>query len=500
MNTLQIKINSFKKQNKVFINEMPVSLNSEFMNYYSKSIDNVIDKLFETAEIEFNDYYNVEFYGNKYEQALAILASKKSTLCDNISCGFPSVNLNLQDRLALVKPFKNSIYVDIQLLTNEEGIELPKNDCLTYANESTNNLIVSDDLDFIKANLTQKDKVAFYIDGESQMYGKNYVIGCQKNEVHEYIQDYLATCYINPVIHEVVKNVKDISSEVNIADCTEPYYYVGNNITLTKGEEYILPIYSHPENSSLENIKISSKNTIVSIEGLKIKAEEKGSSYIEIFNDAPIPFATIKIDVVIRNFVEQIELDVKTSSNIVRTGTNYDFSVSTFPNDAVNQNELRIEVDDSSIAHIESNKLIINKAGEFNLIAKCSQVIVKKTFTAKNKIEKISLSSIPKKIYIGDVFEIQTKTSPDNLYDDSYKWITSDSSIAVVGKDNSGKEFIKINGIGEATISCISNDDEKVFDTVRIASESTFNKRSKAQPFVYLGIFILIFMFIYFLF
>ena len=489
MNSIAIKVNSFKTQNEILVNGNPVAMNSEFMNYYSKPIVNVVDKLFETAEIEFNDYFNVEVYGNKFEQALVALMAKKFDLCENVALYAPTVNLSLSERLSLIAPYANSaLSIGVTLCTDNAAVALPVIDNLRFVENPSSRVIVSDDMDFIRSQMDENNRVAFLIGGESRKHGKSYIIGCTADEVPELIQGYLATCFVNPMIHKVVQTVSDASCEANIADCVEPYFYIAPELQINVGDTCTLPLFCYPKESILTNIRTQAKGSSVELDGLTVKGIGGGTSAVELFNNSPIPFATVKVEVIAHNLSKRIDLAINTDSNILRTGTSYDLTATVYPADAEDIGSLKIEVSDKHIAHIDGDKLIVDKPGTFNLIAKTSQTSVEHSFLAKSRIEKIKLSDAPKKIYIGDVFEIHATVSPADVYDGSYKWTTSDNSVAVVGKDGNGRELVKIKGVGKATISCISTDDETVVDTIDIYAESTFNKRGHSQTFLFIGV------------
>ena len=489
MNSIAIKINSFKTQNEILINGQPVAMNSEFMNYYSKPLVNVVDKLFETAEIEFNDYFAVEAYGNKFEQALISLIAKKFDLCESVALCDPNVNIGMASRLSLIEPYANlPLTIGLQLCTDNISVALPSIDSLEFVHQPDNRIIVSDDMDFIRSQMDEHNRVAFLVGGESQKHGKSYIIGCTTADVNELIQDYIASRFVNPLIHKIVQSLDDASSEGNLADCTEPYYYIASELQLNAGESCSLPLCSYPKDDNNSQLRVLVKGDAVEADGLIIKGINNGTAIVEIFNNSPIPCATTKVKVISHNLIKEIELSLDAPSLTLRTGTSYDISINLYPEEAEDKGTLKIDVSDKRIAHIENGKLFVDAPGVFELTAATAQVATKLTLTAKNKIEKIKLSNAPKKIYIGDVFEINATVSPADLYNGTYRWMTSNKEVAVVGKDNNGRELVKIKGVGSATISCIAEDDETILDTMEINAESTFNKHGHSQTFLFIGV------------
>lgn len=489
MNSIAIKINSFKTQNEVLVNGKPVALNSEFMNYYSKPIIGVVDKLLETAEIEFNDYFDIDVYGNKFEQALVTLVAREFELCQSVTTHDTVVSLGLSDRIALVTAHTgNLMTVGIQLCSDNAMVTLPQISGLQYTDTAEHKVIVSDDLDFIMSNIDNRNRIAFLIGGESRKHGKSYIVGCTATEVEGLIRDYIATCFVNPMIHQIVQSVQDLTSKVRLADCTEPYYYIKAELQMNTSEVMDLPLFSYPEGSDRSCIRLVIKGTSVSADGLRITALSSGNSIIEVYNNAPIPFASVRVSVVSHSYVQRISICVDAPSDMLRTGTSYPLSISCEPVDAEDVSTLHLEISNKKIAHISEGKLVVKKAGIFEITATTSQSKVVNRYTAKNKATKLTLSKPPKKIYIGDMFEVRATLSPNDLFDSSYRWTTSDKNVAVVGKNQDGQEFVKIKGVGNAVITCVSNDDETVMDTMEIRSDSTFNKMGHSQTFLFIGV------------
>ena len=495
MNSATIKIDSYKNHNTILLDGKPVQINSELMNYYSKPIISVADKILATIESEYNDHFAIEVFGNTFEQALFLSLSKKSedSFCEHCTVRNPIINLPTEQRLALIADYlPDNTSVPMSLITDIQALWFPQYDKLFYNEEDAIRLVVSADVDFIRENAKQKD-IIIAVDCDAailKQFKKNCAVVCSSSDVQNVVNDCVNTCFINPLIAKTVAdNYLEHNAEKGIACLTQPLYFAKNEIKLEGGDCFELPLQSIPVDADKSHITITLKGTTAKIENNKITGSGNGTSEISLFDDCPIPFSVINVAVRTYNFVKNITIDIDADSDVLCAETEYKTNITFEPENAEDIDSLEIEITDPDVAEYKDGKIIIKQAGEFGILAKTTEANALVSLIAKSKIKEIKLSEPPKRIYIGDTFEVTVSTTPKETYNSKYKWVTSNPNVAVVGVDKDGREMIKANGVGRTTITCISTDDENIFASMEIFSDSTFNKRNRKQIFRFFGAF-----------
>lgn len=488
MNSAVLKINSILNQNIFLIEDKPVALNSEVMNYYSKPVVDIADRIFDTLESVFNDSFVLKVYGNKFEQVLFNTLSARYDLCDNCISAECEVNIPFNQRIKELGDVVNQIVADCELITDLKNIQLPVFEKVKFSQSGLNRIIVSNDLSFIHDNITVTDKIAFLVDGESTKKGKTIIIGCTADEINELIEDYICTTILNPQLGSYSTSIADSKDKRNLIFCTERYFYCDNIITIETQETVKLPIKSYPENAPLNELTAVARNGKVSINGLNITGVNSGNDVIELCYNSPIPFATVSVNIVEYNPVKEIILELDSDSDVLCAGEKYKLDVLLNPSNADDKDTLVIKTSNEDVAEYRDGYVYVKKSGKFSILANTTEANSTLSFVVKDKIESIKISEPPEKIYIGDVFEIKVKTFPQDAYNSKYKWISSDKSVAIVGMDKTGRELIKVTGVGEAEISCVSVDDESVCDSIKFFSDSTFNKERRKQTVLFFGV------------
>ena len=83
-------------------------------------------------------------------------------------------------------------------------------------------------------------------------------------------------------------------------------------------------------------------------------------------------------------------------------------------------------------------------------------------------------------LYVGQTESISVLVEPNNCFDSSYEWKSSDKSVAIVDKLDDGQTVIRATGIGNCTLTCIAKEGG-CSTTCNILVESTFKKRENAH-------------------
>ena len=83
-------------------------------------------------------------------------------------------------------------------------------------------------------------------------------------------------------------------------------------------------------------------------------------------------------------------------------------------------------------------------------------------------------------LYVGQTESISVLVEPNNCFDSSYEWKSSDKSVAIVDKLDDGQTVIRATGIGNCTLTCIAKEGG-CSTTCNVLVESTFKKRENAH-------------------
>ena len=249
-------------------------------------------------------------------------------------------------------------------------------------------------------------------------------------------------------------------------------------------------INSLPENVHTGRISLRLKgDCIVPVKGLTFHAEKKGLSAIEILTDSPIPAAVINVEVQEFNYVKSISIGVAEGLTTLCVGRRYKLNIELSPDNAEDAASLAVKTSDNRIAEYRDGFIEVKSVGDFRITATTTDVESTLDLSAKNKVSKIALSTVPKEMFPGDIFEIKTAVYPADAFDSRYKWITGNKNVAVVGRTEDGRIMIKAVGTGTTTISCVSADDQTVRESVDVAVASTFSRKGTRQSLLFLAAF-----------
>lgn len=479
MNKATLKVDSFAGTNTVLINGQPVGVNSDFINYYAKPIISAAGKILETIEAEFNDEFELDVYGNLYERTFLASVCGEYELCTVCRTHETQVSLSTTKRLGMLGiGAENPVEIPFALITDSAQVRLPQYPGIRFVETGKNGLVVSNDIDFIKANIKGQTSVVFLIGGRNQKIGKTVVIGVEADQAEELVCSYIDSTAINAVINSVAR-AREGDRGVVLANRTEPYFYADEQIELSCGEKRTLPVRTIPEGIGLDGVTARVNGNSAQVDKLTVEGIAPGKSTVELFCGSPFPFASISASVIQHTFVTDIDIALTSETQSLCEGKLYPISVSLQPKDAEDVDTLAVTVSNPDIAEVQGNKLLVKAPGVFEIVAKTNRASASVSFTAEPSIKALNLCSLPSEFHISDIFELNVEVVPENAYDKRYKWVTSDRSVAVVGVSKDGRELLKATGIGSATIQCISLDDESVTSVVDVKVVSAMEKDEK---------------------
>lgn len=105
-----------------------------------------------------------------------------------------------------------------------------------------------------------------------------------------------------------------------------------------------------------------------------------------------------------------------------------------------------------------------------------SSISVKVLPNIRNIVSTVTQSHL----YVGQTESISVLVEPNNCFDSSYEWKSSDKSVAIVDKLDDGQTVIRATGIGNCTLTCIAKEGG-CSTTCNVLVESTFKKRENAH-------------------
>ena len=147
-----------------------------------------------------------------------------------------------------------------------------------------------------------------------------------------------------------------------------------------------------------------------------------------------------------------------------------------YPNDADDREDLIWECANEQVVDISKDGTI-TAVGAGNCRISLSSKNVKQfiEITVKVQIDSIELSLSDYECYIGDKREIEVFMEPQEAYDMSYVWRTTDKNIAVLEIDQEEIVYVHAVGIGSCTVY-IESGDGNASEKFNIKVKSTFEK------------------------
>lgn len=244
------------------------------------------------------------------------------------------------------------------------------------------------------------------------------------------------------------------------------------SLTLIEGEEETLVVTINPSNAADKTIKWTSSDTSVATVDAdgKVTAVSKGTATIKAeANDGSGKYAMCSITV--KRLVSSITLD-KTSIVLYRGTSNVTETITATvaPSDANNTN-ISWSSSDTSVVSVSTSGNVTGKApGKATITAEAqdgSGVKASCEIEVRQYVTGITLDKTSLSLLVGQNATISvTSVLPDNAYDKTISWTSSDD--AIVSVDNSGKMMAKAKG--KATIKAIANDGSGVFATCSVVT------------------------------
>lgn len=494
MNTVKLKLNPFKADNIVSINDRPLSPYSELNNYIKEPLLTWADVFFDAAEREINDEFEFTVIADDFESMFLQDMSTSYNYCRTCLRGNFEIATPLYERLAVVSKVANKYGLQInpskvkfavapnaQVDLTHDQIELVGPEKATFYicdHTSNNNDLSSLDTSIV---IQPSDKVSLSKVGPAKYLwevpnDKLKTIICAAVDhfsvapvIIEAANELIQSDKVNPEDKQLIRHAIEIDGYVQIRD-PEP---------IEVGKVCSLEYKTFPENLDTPNIRIVPSTTdYITINGLMIEAKAPGITHIDIYvGEKNIPVARKVVSTYHNNMVQDIELTAPS----VTIGVGHELQISAVltPLDADDANLVEWSVNNHEVATInDDGKLLAHAAGQVVVTASTTRVSKQIQIEICPCASKVELSCEKCQLFVGQTQPISVSIEPQNCFSAEYTWKTSDKAVATVVSQDDGALAIRATGIGECTISFVANEGgAAAVCTVRV--ESTFKKNEK---------------------
>ncbi len=188
-----------------------------------------------------------------------------------------------------------------------------------------------------------------------------------------------------------------------------------------------------------------------------VKALKKGETILKVTSEQN-PDAFKEIKVIVKKAVTQIKLD--SAEKTLYSGESFTLNATVLPEDA-NEKSVIWKSSDENIAKVEKGKVTAIAGGEAVITAVSAdneKVTAQCKITVRQLPSHIELSAESKTLNVGDRYTLAATVKPDNTYDKTVTFKSSDEKVATVDKDGN------VTGIsmGSAVITATASDGKTV--------------------------------------
>ncbi len=498
MNTLRIKLNPYKDINIASLNDKPLSPYSELNNYMKEPFLNWASKLLEAAEREINDDYSLIVTSESFERLFIEGLQNDFDSCKEYVSESFQLDTSISERFNLIRNLaakygisysvdehKLPLYTEIRLsldgaLVDSVNIENAK--LIVSDNEEILRRIRTDVSGLIVVLLSDKNVVSVIGNG-------SYLWRIAASDLDTVLNSIVDRYVKIPVIVKVASLLKNVADKMNTEDSKnlslateiDPFISISEIEDIEVGETVTLGIRVFPEGSEMPKLRLVPQNeSVIAVDGLNIMAIAPGNTCIDIYRaEENIPFARKSVTAFQNNFVKRIDLRV--SSDTMGIGRSQNAIIDLFPADADDAGSVEWTVDNPNVVKVDRNGVITaRKEGKAKVTAYTEIASASVKLTVLPNIKSMISTVSQTTLYVGQTQPISVRIAPDNCFDPSYEWISSDKSVAVVEKQADGNTVIRATGIGTCTLTCTAKEGG-CSTGCTVTVESTFKKRENSH-------------------
>ena len=493
MNTLKIKLNPYKDINIASLDEKPLSLYSELNNYMKEPFLKWADKLLDAAEREINDDYELVVVAESFEEKFLLDMQNDFDACKEYKTDKFQVGYSVAERYSVLMQlaknytiaFDNNmyslpIYTDIQLTLDES--------CVNPTPIEQATIIVTNNADTAKMiSVSNGMRIAILVGSINRVTNvgdMKYIWEVSEerlSEVMECIVDRFAKIPMIIAAADLLAKQSDIledadKEKVSLATEVDMFVSISDISDIEVGTEAKLEYKVIPENGELPAIRVvSSNNNIVNVDGDIVRAVSQGKAILDFYKaEENIPFARKTVTTYSDNTVKKIMLSISNKKMGISRSQCVDIQL--VPEDAEDIHTLSWKAEGGAVTIDEDGNIKAVRDGKAVITACTSNASASIEVEVLPNLSSISLSINQSSLYVGQTEPIAVSVAPQNCFDASYEWKTSDKTVAIIDKDDAGKSVIRAIGIGECVLTCFAVEGEcSALCNVKV--ESTFKKR-----------------------
>ena len=506
MNSLKIKLNPYRDYNTASLDDRPFSTYSELSNFMKEPFLNWADKLLDTAEREINDSYNLVVAGEQFEKMILQDMQNEFDACQSYGTDEYAVNYSANERYQMILQLAKKYGIQFNLANYRMNVcsevELPSTVAFATTQSDIGNafLIVTRDLG-IEGSLISKmgSCIAVVISNQSKarsIGNAKYIWEITEDRLQSVLNAiadrFVKVPFIVSISNELVSFIPQMEAEDRekhaLITEIDMFVSIGEIPSIEVGNSYDLEIKTIPENSPVPMLGIESSNlSILSVDGNKLYAMAPGQAVVKFYREGEIlPFDQREVTVFQNNFIAELTLDAEKEMGIQRIQK---IEVKMVPADAEDAGLIEWTSSDRKVAVVDDDGNIRTiSAGKTTITAKASRVSSSIDIVVLPNIEEIKSSVKKTRLYVGDTKPMSVKITPQECFDDSCVWKTSDSKVAIVEPTENGKTVIRATGIGDCVLTCTAIEGG-CSTTCEVKVEATFKKRENNTSFLGLSLF-----------
>ena len=232
-----------------------------------------------------------------------------------------------------------------------------------------------------------------------------------------------------------------------VTDKDEYSLYENTSIKITAS---VLP--DNAENTAVHWTSEDETIAVVDAEG-NVRGLRKGETIIKVrSNQNPDAFKEVKV--VVMKAVTSVTLDV--TEKTVYSDESFTLTATVLPEDANNKNVIW-KSSDEKVATVKKGKVTAVAGGEAVITAVSAdneKIVAQCKVTVRQLPAAIELAAESKTLNAGDTFALNAKVMPENTYDKTLSYVSSDEKVATVDKDGN----ITAVATGDAVITVTASD------------------------------------------
>ena len=496
MNQVKIKLNPYKNTNLISLNDKPLSLYSELSNYLKEPFLKWVHLLYESIERELNDDYVLTVSAEPFETEVLRLLSKENDSCvEFVKKEYEenaSVKSRIEQSLPLVTKYSEQFSLDEYKLPVyfSPGIGIEHELCVVSKKEKSSVLVVS------KEEMTKemfpsvnKEKLVVCLSNCTKISVSNGFVW-EVTSSQELINalDLITERYV--LVPYFVELTKILERHLDKMPAQEKYIvqsslevdrqiYIDDIQPIEVGSEHSIS-FKGAVNSSIRIVSLNPN--VIQICGISLKAKSAGKAVIEFYKaDAMIPFEKKEVSTYQNNYIKRINLSI--DKTVLKIGEVHKIHVEYLPADAEDIETVNWSVtgQNECIELTPEHEVIAKNSGKAVVTVKSKTTDASVEIEVLPDLKYIALSDYDTQLFVGQTKPIQVKVQPENCFDSTYHWETSDKSVAVVERDEFGKEFIKATGIGTCILKAKSDHYDVTSADIHVLVESSFKNRENNQ-------------------